>query len=128
MSGLTLVDVARVSGPRVLAASRCHAGSVERRVALLLALAMQANRLSDLVKLFPRDFLELFALCRELFINADRLFRHDFVSFFRAAQQDKIRPGCHPFVAVVIKTQAEHQGGASLLFLAHIRHWPKGKV
>jgi len=67
---------------------------------LLRLMAIQSNRMSDVVKLLAADFLESFAAIGELFIDFDDFFRHLLVGILRPPHQRKVRSGSDPLVTI----------------------------
>lgn len=85
-------------------------------------MAMESNGVRDIIKLFTADFLELFSLGRELFINLDHLLSHDLMGLLRATDQDKIGAAGQAFMAIGIQSDTQHHGFAPAFRLARFRH------
>ena len=90
---------------------------------LLGLMAIQPNRMSDVVKLLAADFLESFAAIGELLIDFDDFFRHLLVRILRSPHQSKVRSRSDPLVTIRIKANSqEHRSALSFLLLRRVRH------
>src|SRR5438445_751505 len=90
---------------------------------LVRLMAIQPNRMSDVVKLLAADFLESFAAIGELLIYLDDLFRHLLVRVLRSSHQRKVRSGGDPLMTIRIKPNPQKNcPGLSFLFLCRVRH------
>ena len=63
-------------------------------------MAIQPNRMSDVVKLLAADFLESLAAISELFIDFDDFFRHLLVRVLRSSDQSKVRSRGDPLMTI----------------------------
>ena len=84
-------------------------------------MALQTDRMRDVVELFVADLVQVLPLGLELLVDLDRLFGHLLVRFLAAAHEGEIRAGRHALVAVGIQTDAEKQSLPFFLF-GRVRH------
>ena len=90
---------------------------------LLRLMAIQPNRMSDVVKLLAADFIESLAAIGELLIDFDDFFGHLLVRILRSPHQSKVRSRSDPLVTIRVKSNSqEHRSALSFLFLRRVRH------
>lgn len=82
-------------------------------VVLILVLqffgGLEPDGLGDVVEFLAADTIERLAFGRQLFVDADGLFGHRFVSFRGAADEGKVGAGGQALMPVGVQTDAEHE-------------------
>ena len=83
----------------------------------------KSHGMSNILKLFPADFIEAFASAGELFIDLNRLFGHLLVGLLSASDEPEILTGGNPLVTVRVKAESqEHFPRGALAFILAIAH------
>src|SRR5437762_14193999 len=89
-------------------------------------IALQTDRLRNLVELFAADIVQFLPFRPELLVDLDGRLSHLLMSLLAAADQGEVRSGSNALVAVGIHAHAKHDGFRLLLFrnLRHKRRLP----
>src|SRR5437762_3651144 len=89
-------------------------------------IALQTDRLRNLVELFAADIVQFLPFRPELLVDLDGRLSHLLMSLLAAADQGEVRSGSNALVAVGIHAHAKHDGLRLLLFrnLRHKRRLP----
>jgi len=82
---------------------------------------LQADLVSNVVKLFVADIFKLFAARFEFFVNLYGFFGHYRVGFLGAADEREIRAGGESFMAIGIQSDTQHYRFA-FPFATGVRH------
>src|SRR5512135_446830 len=94
----------------------------ERSVILLGRVAVEADRVGDVVELLVADLFELLAFGGEFLVDLDGFLGHDLVGLLGATHQNEVGAGGEALVAVGIESEAKHDGLAPSFLFARVWH------